>query len=115
MDPEEVIRLLDALDTRLGPTGRYIFDLAVRQVYIEAALGVILLGLVALGSAILGRWLYRWVEADSYGGGREYLAYILYLTVGGLAVVLAGIAVGHIVPALNPEYAAIRDILSTLR
>ncbi len=46
MSADEIIRLLEQLSEVLSPTAQHVFELAVKQVYIQ--------GFVSLGVAILG-------------------------------------------------------------
>ena len=74
MNPDDIARILDDLGQRLGPTGEYVFSLAVRQVYIDAFAGLLC-------------WL-------------------------AFAVINAFLVIPDV---LNPEYAALRDILGAIR
>jgi hypothetical protein len=107
MNPDDLARILDELGQRLGPTGEYVFALAVRQVYIEA----ILFAIVGLGSIAGGVYIWRRVYRTGDDIDRSYGPPVAVLAVAtGLFLLLfCGIA-----PALNPEYAAIRDILGAI-
>ena len=52
MTADQLSQLLDELGKRLGPSGEHVFALAVRQVYIDNILQVVLCGLGLLGLAI---------------------------------------------------------------
>jgi hypothetical protein len=119
MNADELTRLLDELGTRLGPTGEYVFGLAVRQVYINAVTSVVLLGVALAVGALAGPRVLRWVRAGNdgrgYGNDREIVAFILGIC-WGFGLVLAVLAVVMYVPSvLNPEYAALRSLLGQIQ
>lgn len=109
MTPEQVTNLLDQLGQRLGPAGQHVFELAVRQVFID---GFTMLILTAIFLAVLG-WsvprIYAW--AQDGGDDRAMLGVI-----AGAVYVLVGICLligdlAYIPAMLNPEYAALMNIL----
>lgn len=118
MTAEQLGALLDELGKRLGPTGSHVFDLAVRQALIEGVVSTIgfVLGLVALVST---RRVYRWYLAGAEEGSRyndREMAAVFGCTGLGLGA-LCGIVqflFWGVLLLLNPEYAAIQSILSSL-
>lgn len=110
MTPEEIARILDELGQRLGPAGQRVFELAVRQQLINGILteifGVVLLSVAVVILIIIRR---LWDSIDSYD--RDFVGVF-----GGLAIILLSLA-GLLVlfmgasPLLNPEYAALHDLL----
>lgn len=114
MSAEDLARLLDQLGQRLGPTGERVFALAVRQVWIDGLLGVGAAVVAAAFMFIALPRLYRWGRS-----GDGYSTRDLEAVVAGLIVVLiGGLIVANGVYALsrllNPEYAAIRDLLGAI-
>lgn len=99
MSADDLAKILDELGQRLGPTGEHVFALAVRQQLIEGWLsvggGIVLLVLSVLGAIVLSRRTYdfEWLFA-------------------GIPAIVAAIFIAFGLPQLlNPEYAAIRDLL----
>lgn len=115
MNPDDLAKVLDELGERLGPTGEYVFALAVRQVYINAVLfGVFFVVSVALTVWASSR-LIRWAADDGPYGDRGLLAVfagtIMIVVTGALGLQFLGFSLPDV---LNPEYAAIRDLLSNI-
>jgi len=101
MNPDDLAKILDELGQRLGPTGSHVFELAVRQQVILGVIGLVAgVTLVALG-IIVGFWEWRKQPPIIFGP------------------VIAGVSILPFLVALplllNPEYAAIRDLLGALR
>jgi hypothetical protein len=106
MNPDDLARILDELGQRLGPTGEYVFALAVRQVVIDAVL------LLAFAAILVGSATYAWravARADSFDAAP------LRLIAGALYLAATIAAAGALSALLNPEYAALRDILGAIR
>ncbi len=115
MTADDIGKILDELGQKLGPAGQYVFGLAVRQVYIDGIVAIVVaIAVTALG-LIVGPRLYRWIADDpnsfSDRGLVGMFAGIGYAFLVGSALVLVVAAVPSMA---NPEYAAIRDILSHL-
>lgn len=128
MTPEQITNLLDQLGQRLGPAGQHIFDLAVRQVYIDAAIGLGF-SLVALAITLWGTLKAvqftkaHWVKAhEAYQNGTGYSRkpdwddYVIpWAFVGFVLFFVAGflvwVALASLSSLLNPEYAALMNIL----
>jgi hypothetical protein len=115
VNPDDLARILDDLGERLGPTGEYLFELAVRQVYIEAATAAVLaVAWIAITAATV-RPIYRWSQGDPNGhGGREMIASIGGMTWCLLGVLILGMAAYAVPAILNPEYAALRNLLGAI-
>lgn len=128
MHPEDVARILDDLGQRLGPAGEYVFGLAVRQAFIDGILGTLVgVGLFVgvLVIAVIGarhiriEWARKCAQADSYSSADPVLGVGFPAAIGGLVLALpGGFAVVQLLVALpkllNPEYAALMDILSRI-
>jgi hypothetical protein len=114
MNPDDLARILDELGQRLGPTGEYVFALAVRQVYIEGVVGLSMAA-VSLGiGAIVARPLYRWGTSGSSYSSRDIIATLIGLIWGCVAAIFVINAIYQAQRLANPEYAAIRDILGAV-
>lgn len=116
MSADELSKLLDELGKRLGPTGQHVFDLAIRQVIIDGAIGVGLLALFSIATIVMVPRVYRWTKGgDGYhSDDRGMVASIVGLvwSIVGAFVLLNGI--WELSRLLNPEYAALRDILGAI-
>lgn len=133
MNPDDLTRILDEIGQRLGPSGEYVFALAVRQVVIDAVLTIAwvvpFLVLIAAATAWAARftlWHYREAKAkaDQKGSGiyrdrvdiSDYvLPWLLGSTLGTMVVGAVTLMLfTQISRLLNPEYAALRDILRAI-
>lgn len=129
MNPDDLARILDELGKRLGPAGEHVFELAIRQVVIDAVItlawAVPLLIATAITTYLVGRWTigaYRKEKAEE--DPRAYhsvdvFPYALSWLLAGLIIVCIVIVAGtalvyNLSRILNPEYAAIRDILNAV-
>ncbi len=114
MNTDDLARLLDELGQRLGPTGEYVFQLAVRQVYVNAILSI-------------GLWLALVIARRArppgvaLGGGRRVLLHprahgdVRRPWVPDRSDRPHRPAIGGLQGLLNPEYAALRDIMGAIR
>lgn len=115
MNPEDVARILDELGERLGPAGEYVFQLAVRQVYINALTSVVALVLVLALTAVVVPRAERWRRDDTGSYGDR--GFVMAFAYGGWACVVGFVVlwVFFAVPSIfNAEYAAIRSILTAI-
>jgi len=114
MNPDDLARILDELGRRLGPAGEHVFALAVRQVYIDAAIAMVFLSIPLVVLAATARRVYHWQQdGDSYSD-REITTIFYVVGLGvwiGLALLYAFIVVPRL---LNPEYAAIQNLLRAI-
>lgn len=132
MEPEDLARILDDLGQRLGPTGEYVFALAVRQVVIDASITlawgiptILAVTAVVVWAARFTRQRYAAAKAIEKPGGYSYervdlmnyvMPWLMFGFIGSIVLGTAGLAVTHqLGRLLNPEYAAIRDILGAVR
>jgi hypothetical protein len=121
MTPEQLTQLLDELGKRLGPGGAHVFELAVRQAIITSTMQLAAAGvLVAIAVTVLAvvwRFLHRdtsklerWSSSDDEGVAAVGIVVALFVIV----IAVFG-AVNSIPTLLNPEYAALRDLLSQVK
>lgn len=123
MNPDDVAKILDELGKRLGPAGSHVFELAVRQQVIQGIITlatqgiVIALGLVAVA---VGIWLHKKeIKAGTNWPTDPTIGFFVSF-VGGLVVGLALFMLLITLPTtitqlINPEYAAIKEILYAIR
>lgn len=129
MNPDDIIKLLDELGRRIGPTGQYVWQIAVKQASIDGWLtvsaGILLLLSIGLsfGVALLyshKAWRSYRARKDAGGGGYfdsppGWEPFIiagmvsLFALIAGVISILVGIST-----LANPEYHALIDILQSL-
>lgn len=116
MNPDDIIRLLDELGERLGPAGQRVFELAVRQVYVEAITVLAALAILIAVGLVFGPRLARWSEGGGAYSDRPLLAIFVWLGYGGLLVGAVLLVMLVAVPGIfNPEYAALSRLLGAIR
>jgi hypothetical protein len=104
MNPDDLARILDELGRRLGPAGEHVFALAVRQQIIEGIVWVTVGLLLIIAGVVAFLVIRRQTDSDGF----EWLA-------GGILWVVAAVAlIPGLLQLLNPEYAAIRDLLKAV-
>lgn len=128
MNPEDLARILDDLGERLGPAGEYAFSLAVRQVFIDGAMGLVvgLVGVVVIAAvfavairATRREWHRQLADRDSYHRPDFMMDIAFPWFLGGFLLLLPfgfclTLLMSAIPKLLNPEYAALADILSRI-
>lgn len=127
MNAEDLAAILDELGRRLGPTGEYVFRLAVQRVIVSSALSSLaaVLCLVGFGAFIVVAYRsYRGFDRTMKTGGyrdREWMMDgpgFFFAMAGIAATLVAGVAFvvlfASITALLTPEYTALRDILSAV-
>lgn len=129
MNPDDIARILDDLGQRLGPAGQYVFGLAVRQAFIDgllqtgiAVVGLTVVGVVVLAAARISRRQWARESADkrdSYYSKPDILDYVFPWMLGGIGGVFAVgflliLLMTGLLKLLNPEYAALTDILGRI-
>ena len=122
MNPDDLAAILDELGRRLGPTGEHVFGLAVRQAFIDGIVALVVTIATVACLVLMFRWIGRYVVEDkakaannSYYTSSYESAYVfggVGFLVLALVIVWAGsVAISNL---LNPEYAALRDILGAI-
>jgi predicted PurR-regulated permease PerM len=109
---EDLARLLDELGQRLGPTGAHVFELAVWYKVTDALVGMVFGILLALLPWLLVRYVRGRIDDHDDREFATTIAFVLAVacTVGGAMLVAS-----DIITFLNPEYAALRDIVRTIK
>lgn len=120
MSPDDLSKILDELGQRLGPAGGHVFELAVRQAIIDGVMslvgGVVYLAAFLVGVVLAVRITRRPASSDRDDFVTREMAPVLFLLVGGIGALVAAVcALGGLSTLLNPEYAAIRDLLEHLK
>lgn len=120
MNPDDLARILDELGQRLGPTGEHVFQLAVRQVVIDATLGLAWSIPVLIAVTIATVWGLRLsVRKYRIAKANEPIDYFFPWLFAGMAIFPVGgtaatVLLANLARIANPEYAALRDIIGSL-
>lgn len=109
MNAENVGAILDALGARFGATGAHLWAVLQRQAFVEFFTSLILLPVAVFLWVLWSRWPKKeGPYADNFD--RSMAAVLLGLATLLLLCAIVGTAQG----ALNPEYYALHEVLSTL-
>jgi hypothetical protein len=116
MSATDLAALLDELGRRLGPAGQHVFELAIRQVYINAITAVVAVGLLLVVGVVSVPIAERWRTAENAdsAGGRDFVLLLPGVFYIGALVMALTWVVSTVPAVLNPEYAAIQDILRSI-
>lgn len=136
MTPEDIARILDDLGQRIGPAGEYVFQLAVRQVVITSAVGIVSSIVVLAVTGLTLRWAIgftkrRWDhDVARYAEGKGRWSSIQSgpdmadygFAWAGPAIVFLVVGIGafltltsSVISLLNPEYQALIRLLEAIR
>ena len=114
--PQNVEKTLQILAERFGTTVEHLWSVAVRQTYVDAATGVLLILAVSVTSYFALRWCKKAFEEDgSYMGDKRMFASLIACIV---LIILAGVVlsnIGNLLQIFNPEFYAVKLLLSTLK
>lgn len=118
MSPTDIAKILDELTLRFGPTGGYVYQLAIREVYVESGLAIAWLG-VGILIGLLGLVVTRKTRPDKYVSNDDKdnrdLIVVVLSTFYACSMVIATMNFAFTVGNLfNPEFAAIRLILRSI-
>ena len=118
VNPDDLARILDELASRLGPGGEYVFGLAVRQALIDGIIGTVV-GTVILLAAVVGIGKAIGLSRSQLADNTEFMDVAFPWVFGGIiAMVPVGFGAmslgSGLSKLLNPEYAALTDILSRI-
>lgn len=113
---EQLWQRLDLLAERMGVTAAHLWDVLVRQAYVNAVEAGLFLALVLAAAAALRRWWRWWLGIEREWERTDKLLPLAIATAvvaaAGLAAVACAIdALGGV---LNPEYYALSKVLSAL-
>lgn len=118
MTPEELHKLLDELWQRFGPAAAHLYELAVRQTVIVNGLWAIIAAILLIvgGSSTVWGWVTWRQYHNATGSDRATDVQAGAFFGGAVAFVFGFIFLIASLPAfLNPEYAAFKDLLSTVK
>lgn len=114
--PQNVEQTLQILAERFGTTVEHLWSVAVRQTYVDAATGILLILAVSAGAYFALRWCKKaFEEDDSYMGEKRMFAGVIACIV---LVILTGVVlsnIGNLLQVFNPEFYAVKLLLSTLK
>lgn len=111
MNAENVDQILGVLAERFGTTASHLWDVLIRQAYIEAASGVAWF----VFALVVTFWVIRhrddeWASDDMMGPSIA----MIFVGVSTLVFLItgAGAFISGVEAALNPEYFALKEVLS---
>lgn len=114
--PQNVEQTLQILADRFGTTVEHLWEVAVRQTYVEAVTSVLLILAVSVGAYFALKWCKKtFEEDDSYMGDKRMFAGLIAC---GVLVILAGVVfsnIGKLLQVFNPEFYAVKLLMSTLK
>lgn len=114
--PQNVEKALQILAERFGTTVEHLWTVAVRQTYVDAATSILLILVVSVASYFALRWCKKaFEEDDSSMGEKRMFAWIIACIV---LAILAGVVlsnIGKLLQVFNPEFYAVKLLLSTLK
>ena len=114
MNPEDIGRILDEIGERIGPAGAYAWGLAVRYQIIDGILGAVVgLGIAAV-SVFAMRFAWR-QTSQSEDIDRGFVRMIAALIGFPLLVFSIFWIGGSLVQLMNPEWSAIKSIISAAK
>ena len=111
VESSDFIEIVDELARRLEGPAKHVFELAVRQVYVELFLYLALL----VGFLVVVIPLAKYAKSKSFDTLDMNFAAVMALSFGAIAVVPAFVfAVLAVAAALNPEWRAIEMIATAV-
>ena len=115
--PQNVEKTLQILAERFGTTVEHLWTVAVQQAYVDAVAAMLLILAVSAGAYFALKWCKKAFEEedDSSMGEKRMFAGILACIVLGI---LAGVVlsnIGNLLQVFNPEFYAVKLLLSTLK
>ena len=115
MNPDDVIQILHLLSKDLEPGARYVFDLAVKQIYIDFLIASLLF-FISVGGLIACCVLWAYHTRKSLWAWEEMsIGFLMTILVMGiLSVTTAVIWLSALAKVLNPEFNALLNILGRI-
>lgn len=117
MNPEDIAKVLDEIGKRVGPAGRHVWDVVIRQVAIESAIylvaAIVFIGAAGVSLKLAIRSFHK-EKRNQYDDGPAFIggvfagASVLAFTIG---LATARAAAMYL---LNPEYEAITRLLDKI-
>jgi hypothetical protein len=114
VDSEDVIEIIDELGRRIEGPAKHVFELAIRQVYVEAVSALLFWLVLSVLMAAAARYYFRlYKRGDDVIDGPMLV--FMGTIFGGVAWLVSTVFVLATVPALlNPEWRAIEMIAGSL-
>lgn len=113
---EFVVAQLKALAAALEGPSKHVYEVLVRQAYVEGTVSCVLSALMLLLALACVYGARKGYENEERGNGFYGVPLIVISTIGGcIAVVIAAVEIVRAIPRLlNPEYYAITELMRTL-
>jgi hypothetical protein len=105
---DALLSQLDSLAVKMGMAAEHVWPYLIRQVYVEfwvATVGIVVLAVLFILSV---RYTKGHKDCD---GDPTFMAFVALFVTGFCTIILAVFWVDTIIAVLNPEYAAIRQLL----
>jgi uncharacterized membrane protein YraQ (UPF0718 family) len=127
---KEVLTRLDAIAAKLGVAAGEVWRILLKQAFVESVVQVVVGVLLAITAAIVVKWFYSRVLADQafnanikeehsydyYRAKRDPAGWVTGMVLCSIAGLVAiGVAISGILGVMNPEYYALRELLSVLK
>lgn len=117
MNEQQLLALLDTLAARFGTTVNHLWDVLLRQVYLDAAMDFLWVVIFLTTAVLLVRktywaWTFRATPHEDPWGERNEVMGVVLTIVTAITVIVAVIFVVagsySVVALFNPEYQALR-------
>ncbi len=117
--PQQVSEVLDVLADRFGTTAAHLWEVLVRQAYVEAVTMLLIIGALWFASVVsifVASRLTKsptWIDEDLAVPGAIAFSVSAAFLVAGAAIFLAEIS-SIVTGFVNPEYFALQEILKAV-
>ena len=112
MNAQNIGEILDALAARFGTTGIHLWEVLVRQQYIEAIWGLMFMAITGVFGFIWMNWLKRRGDTAAADEGIELFGMIVGGIILFIFVIASVVELLTVVPGFfNPEFYALKELL----
>jgi hypothetical protein len=109
----EIIKRLDAVAAKVGQGMDHFWPLMVRQEVIEGVVALVVWAVIALALAVAGRIAAKRGVTDKDGDVSPIVVLLVVLVFA--FILLTGVAIDASIDMLNPEYAALMNLLEVAK
>lgn len=113
--PQNVEKTLQILAERFGTTVEHLWAVAVRQTYIEAGTAAISIVLTVFITAILISAFNSMADDEDTGDAKKATMAFLTCITAFIAIIVVLSNINEILQVFNPEFYAVKLLLSTLK
>ena len=117
MDQQEILKRIDALTEKLGVTSGYIWEITVRQQTISAYILIATFAFISLVTVTWYKYFNRRSVTSTIANNNYEEIAIFGAAIGTViaSILFVVVAVGAIPTLLNPEYAALKDLVKAIK